>query len=209
MPGDRTTSHSGAPPGRRDAPATTDREALLIELVDEQGRPAGSSPVSVAHTAPGLLHRAFSVLLFDPAGRILLQQRAAVKTRFPLRWSNTCCGHPGPGEPVTAAAATRLTEELGVAGAELSEAGVYRYDAADPATGRIEREWDHVVVGRFAGAPPGPDPAEVADWAWVAPEQVFAALAADPEKYTPWLAGVLEIACGTALLAPAADLARD
>ncbi|MQY30911.1 isopentenyl-diphosphate Delta-isomerase [Nocardia aurantia] len=175
------------------AATPVDRETLPVELVDERGRPVGSCSVLVAHTAPGQLHRAFSVLLFDAAGRVLLQQRAAVKTRFPLRWSNACCGHPEPGEPVPVAAARRLDEELGVR-TVLTEAGVHRYDALDPATGRIEREWDHVVIGRFAGAPPQPDPAEIADWAWVAPDQLTAALAADPEKYTPWLGGVLAVA---------------
>lgn len=73
----------------------TDREALPVELVDDAGHAIGACPVSQAHQPPGLLHRAFSVLLFDATGRVLLQQRAAVKTRFP--WSG-----PIP------AAATRL-----------------------------------------------------------------------------------------------------
>ena len=62
------------------------------------GRPIGSATVDEAHQAPGQLHRAFSVFLRDADGRVLLQQRAAAKTRFPLRWANTCCGHPAPGE---------------------------------------------------------------------------------------------------------------
>jgi isopentenyl-diphosphate delta-isomerase len=183
---------TGLPESRPDHP-TIDREALLVELVDERGHPIGSCPVAVAHTAPGRLHRAFSVLLFDRAGRVLLQQRAAVKTRFPLRWANTCCGHPAPGEPITAAAANRLMEELGVP-AELTEVGVFVYEAADPATGRVEYEWDHVLVGRFDGVPPGPDPAEVAAQQWVLPTDLETAMIADPGRYTPWLAGVLEIA---------------
>ncbi|WP_067668994.1 isopentenyl-diphosphate Delta-isomerase [Nocardia miyunensis] len=175
---------AGAPP--------VDREALLVELVDEQGRAIGSCPVARAHTAPGRLHRAFSVLLFDAAGRMLLQQRAAVKTRFPLLWSNTCCGHPAPGESITGAAAVRLGEELGIA-AELTEVGVFRYQAEDPATGRVEHEWDHVLVGRFEGAPPNPDPAEIADYAWLYPADLHTALESDPARYTPWLLGVLSI----------------
>ncbi|MCX4094394.1 isopentenyl-diphosphate Delta-isomerase [Nocardia sp. alder85J] len=183
------------------AATPVDRETLPVELVDERGRPIGSCSVVTAHTAPGQLHRAFSVLLFDATGRVLLQQRAAVKTRFPLRWSNACCGHPEPGEPVPAAAARRLGEELGVR-TGLTEVGIYRYDAVDPATGRIEREWDHVVVGRYADPPPQPDPAEIADWAWIEPEQLTAALAVDPEKYTPWLAGVLGVALTADLAVP-------
>src|SRR5918997_6785641 len=101
----------------------------LVELVDSNGQPVGSATVDQAHQAPGLMHRAFSVFLRDESGRVLLQQRAAVKTRFPLRWGNTCCGHPGPGEAVTEAAARRLVEEVGVRGVPLTELGVYSYYA--------------------------------------------------------------------------------
>ncbi|MFD0362236.1 isopentenyl-diphosphate Delta-isomerase [Nocardia sp. GCM10030253] len=171
----------------------TDREALPVELVDEAGRAVGACPVAQAHRAPGLLHRAFSVLLFDEAGRVLLQQRAAVKTRFPMLWANTCCGHPAPGEPVAAAAAVRLAEELGLTTA-LTEVGTFRYQAADPATGRVEHEWDHVLIGLFDTGAPRPDPAEVADYAWIQPDALRDALADEPDSYTPWLAGVLDIA---------------
>jgi isopentenyl-diphosphate delta-isomerase len=172
------------------------RESLLVELVDERGRAAGSCTVAWAHTVPGRLHRAFSVLLFDASGRTLLQRRAAVKTRFPLLWSNACCGHPEPGQSVTAAAAIRLGEELGIRldPHELTEAGVHHYHAGDPATGRVEHEWDHVVLGRVEGEPPNPDPAEIDDYAWVHPQDLRTALATAPERYTPWLAGVLGIA---------------
>lgn len=169
-----------------------DREALPVELVDEQGRAIGSCPVAQAHTAPGRLHRAFSVLLVDAEGRVLMQRRAAVKTRFPLLWTNTCCGHPAPGQPVAAAAVVRLAEELGIR-AELHEIGEFRYQAADRATGRVEHEWDHVLVGRFEGDPPAPDPAEIAEHSWVRPGDLLTALAAEPTRYTPWLPGVLAI----------------
>lgn len=145
-----------------------------------------------AHAAPGRLHRAFSVLLFDADGRVLVQQRAGVKTRFPLLWTNTCCGHPAPGTKIAAAAADRLVEELGVH-TELTEVGTFTYRAADPGTGRVEHEWDHVLVGRFDGRPPRPDPAEIADHAWVWPADLAEALAADPSRYTPWLSGVLTV----------------
>ncbi|WP_433193144.1 isopentenyl-diphosphate Delta-isomerase [Nocardia sp. CA-107356] len=176
----------------------TDRETLPVELVDEAGRAVGACPVAQAHTAPGLLHRAFSVLLFDEAGRVLLQQRAAVKTRFPLLWANTCCGHPAPDEPVAAAAAVRLAEELGLA-TTLTEVGIFRYHAQDSATGRVEHEWDHVLIGRLdteflQTAVPRPDPAEVADYAWIQPDALRDAIADHPETYTPWLLGVLDIA---------------
>ncbi|HEY7224293.1 MAG TPA: isopentenyl-diphosphate Delta-isomerase [Micromonosporaceae bacterium] len=170
-------------------PAT--RELHLVELVDEAGAAIGSTTVTAAHTAPGQLHRAFSVLLFDPSGRTLLQQRSSAKTRFPLRWANSCCGHPTPGTPVVEAAALRLAEELGVTGVALTDVGVYTYRAADEATGRVEHEYDHVVVGHVS---PDlivlPDPDEVAETRWVP------AASLDPTgpEYAPWLSGVLPIA---------------
>ncbi|MET8654047.1 isopentenyl-diphosphate Delta-isomerase [Nocardia aurea] len=171
----------------------TDREALPVELVDDAGHAIGACPVSQAHQPPGLLHRAFSVLLFDTTGRVLLQQRAAVKTRFPLVWANTCCGHPAPGESVTDAAANRLAEELGLT-TDLTEVGVFRYQAEDADSGRVEHEWDHVLIGRLGSARPRPDPAEVADFAWVQPDALRMRLCDDPANYSPWLGGVLEIA---------------
>jgi isopentenyl-diphosphate delta-isomerase len=171
----------------------TDREALPVELVDDMGRAVGACSVAEAHLAPGRLHRAFSVLLFDSAGRVLLQQRAAVKTRFPSLWANTCCGHPAPDEPVATAAGLRLNEEMGLT-CSLTEAGIYRYHAADPRTGRVESEWDHVLIGWLDIGTPRPDPAEVADYAWIQPDALRDALIDNPDAYTPWLAGVLDIA---------------
>jgi isopentenyl-diphosphate delta-isomerase len=168
------------------------REYEEVELVDDTGRPAGSATVDEAHRAPGQLHRAFSVLLLDPAGRLLLQQRAAVKTRFPLRWANACCGHPRPGDAVTTAGARRLAEEIGIRAVPLTEIGVYVYRATDPVTGRVEHEYDHVLLGRIeADHPVHPDPAEVAALRWVTLGELSAALANDPETYAPWLAGVV------------------
>jgi isopentenyl-diphosphate delta-isomerase len=172
---------------------TTPRELTLVELVSVDGVPVGSATVRDAHTAPGRLHRAFSVLLFDPSGRTLLQRRAAVKTRFPRRWANTCCGHPAPGVSAVAAATVRLAEELGITGVPLVEVGVHTYVASDPETGLVEHEYDHVLVGRApADLPLHPDPTEVEATRWATPEAVLAEIA-DP-IYAPWLAGVLPIA---------------
>jgi isopentenyl-diphosphate delta-isomerase len=161
-----------------------------VELVDTGGGAVGSATVDEAHRAPGRLHRAFSVMLVDDAGRILLQQRAAVKTRFALRWANACCGHPAPGEAVTDAASRRLAEELGVTALPLREVGVYVYQAADPNTGRVEFEYDHVLVAPFDGAF-AVDPAEVAAVEWVAAGDLAAQLSQSPDLYAPWLAGVV------------------
>jgi isopentenyl-diphosphate delta-isomerase len=169
------------------------REAHAVELVDAEGVPVGSTTVDEAHQAPGQLHRAFSVFLRDPDGRVLLQQRAAVKTRFPLRWANTCCGHPLPGEPVTVAAARRLVEEVGADGVELTEVGRYSYYAEDPSSGRVEYEYDHVLLGDVpADIHLLPDPDEVANLRWVTVNELQRGLADDPRSYSPWLAGVTE-----------------
>jgi isopentenyl-diphosphate delta-isomerase len=178
----------------------TGREHLLVELVDEDGTSVGACSVAEAHRAPGRRHRAFSVLLYDHAGRVLLQQRAPVKTRFASRWSNTCCGHPEPGEDTADAAARRLSAELGLTPdhtTPLTEVGMFPYDAADPGSGRVEREWDHVLVATLTSGVPAPDEAEVSDYTWVAPDALRAELTAHPELYSPWLPGVLSVATNT------------
>jgi len=171
------------------------RESHLVQLVDDAGVEIGQSTVEDAHRSPdGRLHRAFSILLADPEGRLLLQRRSASKTRFPLRWANTCCGHPAPGVAVPEAAATRLAEELGIHGVDLTEVGVYRYRADDPTTGRIEHEYDHVLLGQVpATIEAKPDPAEVAEVRWVAPGELRVALRTAPDTYAPWLVGVLAL----------------
>jgi isopentenyl-diphosphate delta-isomerase len=173
---------------------SVNREEHPVELVDDAGRPTGTCSVAEAHTLPGRHHRAYSVLLVGPDG-VLLQRRAGVKTRFPLRWSNTCCGHPAPGEPLPGAAARRLAEEMGLTGIELREVGAFDYRAEDAATNRVEDEHDHVMVGVVdAPAVPVPDPAEVAEWRWVPLDELRAALAERPDTYTPWLSGVIRLA---------------
>jgi len=180
-------------------PDALDREQLPVELVDRAGRPLGTCSVRAAHTPPGRLHRAFSVLLYDPAGRVLLQQRAAAKTRFARRWSNACCGHPAPGQDVAAAAMKRLTEELGITAAQvtpLTEAGVFRYRAFDAPARYVEYEWDHVFRATLTSGAPAPDESEVSEVRWADPEALTAEIAARPDEFTPWLAGGLGVAGG-------------
>jgi isopentenyl-diphosphate delta-isomerase len=176
-----------------------DREQELVELVAPDGAVIGVSTVADAHVEPGLLHRAFSVLLFDPAGRTLLQRRAATKSRFPLRWANSCCGHPTPGESLCDAAGRRLWDELGIRGVELREVGVYTYAALDPATGRAEREYDHVLVGEVDGdLALAPDPDEIDVTRWADGEPLLQEITVrSPNGYAPWLAGVLGVALGS------------
>jgi isopentenyl-diphosphate delta-isomerase len=170
------------------------RETHLVELVNDVGDPIGSTTVEAAHLAPGQLHRAFSVILTDPSGRVLLQRRAATKTRFAGRWANACCGHPEPGMGVQDAAAQRMVEELGTPPVPLDQIGVHLYRASDTATDRVEHEFDHVLLG---SVPTDlillPDPDEVEAVRWAAPDDLRRALNDDPDSYAPWLPGVIAL----------------
>ncbi len=161
-------------------------EAAIAEddvvLVDAYDAPTGEAPKLEAHRR-GLLHRAFSVFLYDSAGRMLLQQRAHAKYHSGGLWTNTCCSHPRPGEQTAAAAARRLREEMGVS-CPLEPAFEFVYRAAF-ANGLVEHEYDHVFVGRFEGSP-RPDPAEVADWRWAGIEELRAEQARTPERFSAW-----------------------
>ena len=160
----------------------------LVVLVDRHDTPIGVAPKLAAHR-DGLLHRAVSVLLFDNAGRVLLQRRADGKYHSALLWSNTCCGHPRPNESSRDAACRRLREEMGIASCQLESAGRFEY-RADELGALIESEIDHVYVGRWSGTP-CPDPREVASWRWCALDELVHDLAISPNTHTVWLPKVL------------------
>ncbi|MDX3238335.1 isopentenyl-diphosphate Delta-isomerase [Streptomyces sp. ME03-5709C] len=164
---------------------------ILLELVDETGATIGTAEKLSAHLPPGRLHRAFSVFLFDGAGRLLLQRRAAGKYHSPGVWSNTCCGHPFPGEAPFVAAARRTGEELGVAPALMREAGTVRYNHPDPASGLVEQEYNHLFVG-LVTAPLDPDPEEIGETAFVSPAELAALRAAGP--FSAWFPTVFDAA---------------
>ncbi|MGW2301256.1 isopentenyl-diphosphate Delta-isomerase [Streptomyces sp. NPDC001809] len=166
-------------------------EPIMLELVDEDGTTIGTAEKLAAHQAPGLLHRAFSVFLFDEAGRLLLQRRALGKYHSPGVWSNTCCGHPYPGEAPFAAAARRTFEELGVSPTLLAEAGTVRYNHPDPASGLVEQEFNHLFVG-LVQASPRPDPAEIDDTSFVTAVELAERHAAAP--FSAWFMTVLDAA---------------
>jgi isopentenyl-diphosphate Delta-isomerase len=156
----------------------------LIVLVDDEGTAIGTLPKAQVHHGETPLHRAFSAYLFDDAGRLLVTRRAAEKPTFPGMWTNTVCGHPGPGEDDAAAIARRADFELGlrVAGIRPALPG-YRYRAAF--RGVVENEICPVYLGRFVGTPV-PDPSEVGDWQlldWAA----FRARQEDEgDAWSPW-----------------------
>ena len=177
-----TTTHS---------PSNGTADAILLELVDENGVTIGTAEKLAAHQPPGQLHRAFSVFLFDEQGRLLLQQRALGKYHSPGVWSNTCCGHPYPGEAPFAAAARRTFEELGVSPSLLAEAGTVRYNHPDPDSGLVEQEYNHLFVG-LVQAEPRPDPEEIGETAFVTAEELAARHASAP--FSAWFMTVLDAA---------------
>ncbi|MCZ2819553.1 isopentenyl-diphosphate Delta-isomerase [Modestobacter sp. VKM Ac-2977] len=136
--------------------------AELIVLVDEDGAEIGTMPKPLVHTGETPLHRAFSAYLFADDGRLLVTRRAEDKATFPGMWTNTVCGHPGPGEDDLQAIARRARYELGLDVTDLRPAlPSYRYRAEF--RGVVENEICPVYVGRFTGTP-APEPTEVGEW---------------------------------------------
>ena len=157
-------------------------------LIAVDPRDVALTPLDKAscHQGDGVLHRAFSVFLFDRDGRVLLQRRSAYKPLWPGWWANSCCSHPRWGEPLKHAVQRRVREELGVPMLGLP---CWRFRFIYHARYRdvgSEHELCHVFTGQLA-APPRPDPREIAEWCWLDPRQLQHALA-DPEApFTPWL----------------------
>ncbi|MCX4514237.1 isopentenyl-diphosphate Delta-isomerase [Streptomyces sp. NBC_01619] len=166
-------------------------QPILLELVDESGHTIGTAEKLSAHQAPGQLHRAFSVFLFDEQGRLLLQRRALGKYHSPGVWSNTCCGHPYPGEAPFTAAARRAHEELGVSPSLMAEAGTVRYNHPDPASGLVEQEFNHLFVGMVQSSL-RPDPEEVGETAFVTAAELAERHARD--TFSAWFMTVLDAA---------------
>lgn len=159
-------------------------ESEELILVDRHDNDIGYVSKAAAHDGDGILHRAFSVFLFDERGRLLLQQRAPEKRLWGGFWSNTCCSHPRRGETMSQATGRRLHEELGVA-CDLQYLFKFTYQARYEDLGsEHETCWVYAGVGEVEVQA---NPHEVADWAYLAPARVDAELATNPARYTPWL----------------------
>lgn len=154
-----------------------------VVLVDRNDREVGTEEKLRAHEL-GTLHRAFSVFVTDDHQRVLLQRRASSKYHSGGLWTNTCCGHPRPGEDVRVAAERRLKEEMGIT-VSLAPRGTFVY-RANLVNGLVEHELDHLFVGHFNGSP-RPDVDEADEWAWETWSRLEADCAAHPERYTAWL----------------------
>ncbi len=161
-----------------------------VVLLDGQDAPCGTADRLTVHGRHTPLHLAFSLHLLDRAGRTLLTRRALSKKTWPGVWTNTCCGHPRPGEEIRAAVVRRTREELGL---DLPAADVqlvvpsFRYRAVD-ASGIVEHEVCPVHVAVADRPPvPEPDPAEVAEHVWVAWPDLYQAVRRAPFAFSPWL----------------------
>ena len=154
-----------------------------VILVDEADTPLGKMEKMEAHRK-ALLHRAFSVFIFNSKGEMLLQRRAAGKYHSPGLWTNACCSHPRPGEETLAAALRRLKEELGIT-TTLTKLFDFTYRSTYD-NGLTEFEFDHVFVGIYDDRNVQLDPAEVSDFCFRSPGDIQTDLQRSPSKYTTW-----------------------
>jgi isopentenyl-diphosphate Delta-isomerase len=157
------------------------KEAEVI-LVNEDDQPVGTMEKMKVHHQ-GLLHRAFSVFIFDRQGNMLLQKRAAGKYHGAGLWTNACCSHPYPGESTEAAAKRRLFEELGF-NAPLKKAFEFVYKAKVE-NELTEHEYDHVFIGTYEGEI-NPDEEEVSDYRFVDLSQIQKEIEEHPGNFTSW-----------------------
>jgi isopentenyl-diphosphate delta-isomerase len=154
----------------------------LVVLVDEKNNQIGLMPKMEAHEK-ALLHRAFSVFVFNKKGELMLQQRAASKYHSPLLWTNTCCSHQREGEGNLEAGKRRLQEEMGFT-TDLKEVFSFIYKAPFD-NGLTEHELDHVLIGSYDDAP-NINKEEVENYSWMPMEDVKKDIEENPSIYTEW-----------------------
>jgi isopentenyl-diphosphate delta-isomerase len=157
-------------------------EDYLI-LVDEKDNPWGKLEKHLVHQL-GLLHRAFSIFIFNSKGELLLQQRADEKYHSSGLWTNTCCSHPRFNEELKDAINRRLKEEMGMTcNTQFGFSFIYKTRFEN---GLTEHEFDHVYFGT-SDKLPDPDSSEVKDWKYIKMDDLHEDIHLSPEKYTAWL----------------------
>ena len=157
-------------------------EEEKVVLVNPKDEPLGLMEKQQAHVA-GLLHRAFSVFVFNQKNELLIQQRALEKYHSPGLWTNTCCSHPREGESYQDGATRRLQEEMGfVCELEYVFDFIYKSDVGD---GLTEHELDYVFKGNY-DKEPNINPAEVAAYKWIDFDELKKDVQENPQKYTTW-----------------------
>lgn len=153
-----------------------------VVLVDKKNRKVGEMEKIEVHKK-GLLHRAFSIFVFNDKGELLIQQRPVEKYHSGGLWSNTVCSHPRAGERYLSAAHRRLKEEMGF-DCELSKKNCFIY-RSEFKNGLIENEYDYIFVGKY-NKDPKPNKDEVADWKWVKISDLKKDIPKNPDAYTFW-----------------------
>ena len=153
-----------------------------VILVNESDEPQGTMEKIQAHEK-ALLHRAFSVFVFNDNKELMLQQRALHKYHSPGLWTNTCCSHQRMGEDSLSAGVRRLREEMGFE-TQLEFKGSFIYKAPFD-NGLTEHELDHILVGHYNGTPQI-NPEEVASWRWISMDDLKTDINTHPELYTVW-----------------------
>ena len=156
----------------------------LLILVDSDDRIIGHETKAVCHDDRGLLHRAFSVFLFNARGEVLLQQRSRQKRLWPMFWSGSCCSHPRKGEEIADAARRRIRQELDLDSA-LTHLFSFQYREEFGAAGS-EHELCSVYVGLAVGSV-SINENEIHDWKWIGVRDLDTDMDVHPEAYTPWL----------------------
>jgi isopentenyl-diphosphate delta-isomerase len=164
------------------ASVSSDAEQLI--LVDSDDRVLGHDSKAACHDGAGVLHRAFSLFVFNGAGELLLLQRSAGKRLWPGYWANSCCSHPRRGESMEQATQRRLQQELGMA-CELRYLFKFQYHAHYHELG-AEHELCRVYVGQ-TDAPVRANASEVAAWRFVTPAALDAEMRVEADHFTPWL----------------------
>lgn len=159
-----------------------------VILVDDQDREIGLMEKHEAHRK-GMLHRAFSVFIFNSQGELLLQRRAFGKYHSEGLWTNTCCSHPNPGEDILTAGNRRLKEEMGM-DCELHYGFSFIYKA-ELDNGFTEYELDHVMTG-YSDATPHLDTTEAMSFKWMALEDLKRSIEEHPQHYTAWFRIILK-----------------
>jgi isopentenyl-diphosphate Delta-isomerase len=165
---------------REEVVSSADEQLILV---DELDREIGFHAKSECHAGNGILHRAFSIFIFNSRNELLLQKRSAEKPLWPNYWSNTCCSHPRRGETMEEAVSRRLAQELGFE-CPLRFLYKFKYHAQYGAVG-AEHEYCWVYFGRYDGRL-DVNLNEVADWRFVGIDALEAELTARPEQFTPW-----------------------
>lgn len=159
-----------------------------VILVDENDKQIGLMPKMEAHEK-ALLHRAFSVFVFNNENELMIQQRAEHKYHSPSLWTNTCCSHQREGETNLEAGKRRLQEEMGF-DTDLEEVMSFIYKAPFD-NGLTEHEFDHIMIGYYNEIP-NINPDEVADWKWMSLEAIKEDMLIHPEIYTAWFKIIFE-----------------